>query len=147
MATRGLEGIDETVRRTHEWIGQIAYRLGSDQHYAYQSLRGVLHALRDRLSIDESAQLSAQLPMLIRGIYFEGWDPCHRVANRRDSEAFLALACGRAQPGQAEAAIRAVAGVVECHVSAGEWSHVLAQLPRRIRDLVDEGAHTAPAVA
>jgi uncharacterized protein (DUF2267 family) len=38
-------------------------------------LRATLHALRDRLIIDEVAQLSAQLPMLIRGLYYKGWDP------------------------------------------------------------------------
>jgi uncharacterized protein (DUF2267 family) len=45
------------------------------RNQSYSALRAVLHALRDRLTVAETAHLSAQLPMLIRGIYFKGWDP------------------------------------------------------------------------
>ena len=41
----------------------------------YQVLRAVLHSLRDRLTINEAADLGDQLPILIRGIYYEAWHP------------------------------------------------------------------------
>jgi uncharacterized protein (DUF2267 family) len=43
---------------------EIAEELGVDRREGYRILRGFLHALRDRLTIDESAQLSAQVPMV-----------------------------------------------------------------------------------
>lgn len=34
----------------------------------------MLHALRDRLTSDEVVHLGPELPMIIRGVYFEGFD-------------------------------------------------------------------------
>jgi uncharacterized protein (DUF2267 family) len=48
----------------------------------------VLHALRDRLTVNEAAQFGAQLPMLVRGIYYEGWDPT-RLPVKMNREEFL----------------------------------------------------------
>jgi len=60
-----------------------------DKRYAYRALRAVMHAIRDRLTVDETAQLAAQLPELIRGIYYEGWDPSRTPASYHDSKSFL----------------------------------------------------------
>jgi uncharacterized protein (DUF2267 family) len=66
---------DRTLYKTHTWLKEIMEVLGTeDRHRAYMALRAVLHALRDRLTVEEVAQLGAQLPMLIRGLYYEGWD-------------------------------------------------------------------------
>jgi len=71
-----LAAIASTVQTTHEWLNELTVLLGwPDRHDAYQALRGVLHALRDRLSVDEAAALGAQLPMLVRGCYYEDWHP------------------------------------------------------------------------
>ena len=51
--------------------------------------RPVLHTLRDRLTVEEAAHLSAQLPLLIRVIYFEGWHPAHKPTKERFKEQFL----------------------------------------------------------
>jgi hypothetical protein len=61
--------------RTNEWLKEIEEALGPDRHRAYQALRAVLHCLRDRLTLSEAAQLADQLPMLVRGIYYEAWHP------------------------------------------------------------------------
>src|SRR5882757_3513437 len=71
MSITGLAVFDETVQKTNRWLKEIAEELGVDRPHAYRALRAVLHGLRDRLTIDETAQLGDQLPMLIRGIYFE----------------------------------------------------------------------------
>ena len=64
----GLDVFDTTVQKTHIWLNEIMQELGwEDRYKAYLGLRTTLHALRDRLPIEETAQLAAQLPMLIRG--------------------------------------------------------------------------------
>jgi uncharacterized protein (DUF2267 family) len=76
MSATGLEVFDTTLQRTHTWLKDLMLVLGwEDRRKAYQALRATLHALRDRLTIEETAHLGAQLPMLIRGFYYEGWDP------------------------------------------------------------------------
>ena len=75
MSSTGLEVFDETLHKTNMWLKEIAQELSVDRHGAYQVLRAVLHNLRDRLTINEAADLGDQLPMLIRGIYCEAWHP------------------------------------------------------------------------
>src|SRR5659263_201271 len=72
------------------WLNDLAEQLGTDDHrQAYRVLRAYLHALRDRLPVDEAAQLAAQLPELIRGIYYEGWNPSSTTVRYRDLADFL----------------------------------------------------------
>src|SRR5258708_6578850 len=79
MSAIGLEVFDTTIQKTHIWINDLMKVLGwQDRHKAYLALRATLHALRDRLTVDEVAHVGAQLPMLIRGFYYEGWDPSHK---------------------------------------------------------------------
>jgi uncharacterized protein (DUF2267 family) len=109
-----------------------------DRHFAYRALRATLHALRDRLTVDEVAQLAAQLPMLIRGFYYEGWDPSIRLLKERHREHFLAWieqelsGEERVDP---EQVARAVFSVLERRVTEGEIEDVKHMLPSRIRDL------------
>jgi hypothetical protein len=61
---------------TNSWLKELMELMGwEDRHRAYHALRVVLHALRDHLTIDEVVTLGAQLPMLVRGFYYEGWHP------------------------------------------------------------------------
>lgn len=75
MATMtGLEAFDATLHKTHVWLRDIMEDLRlADRQKAYLARRGALHGLRDRLTLEEAVHLGAQLPLLVRGIYFEGW--------------------------------------------------------------------------
>ena len=116
-----------------------------DRHEAYVALRATLHALRDRLTIEEAAQFAAQLPMLIRGFYYEGWDPTGKPLKERHKNEFLAridqeLTSHETDP---EQVARAVFLVLANRISEGEIEDIEHVLPREIRDLwpskVDQG--------
>jgi uncharacterized protein (DUF2267 family) len=101
-------------------------------------LRITLHALRDRLTVEETAQLAAQLPMLMRGLYYEGWDPTGKPQKVRHTEAFLAPIRQhfRDDPDvDPEKVARAVFKVLTRHVSAGEIADIKHLLPTELRAL------------
>lgn len=50
--------------------------------------RSVLHALRDRLDANVAAHLAAQMPILLKGVFYDGWDP-NRSPQRTSMEGFL----------------------------------------------------------
>src|SRR5271166_1980313 len=91
MSQNSLTPFESTLQTTNIWLNDILERLGwVDHHRAYQALRAVLHALRDRLSVDQAAALAAQLPMLVRGFYYEGWHPHGKPVKERHKADFLA---------------------------------------------------------
>src|SRR5687768_5992540 len=90
MSATGLNVFDSTLQKTNGWLQAIEDEIGWDNHQeAYLALRGTLHAVRDYLPLNEGAHLAAQLPMLVRGIYYDGWDPSHVPAENRSREDFL----------------------------------------------------------
>ena len=139
MSATGLSVFDTTVQKANLWLKELMQSLGwEDKQRAYDALRIVLHALRDRLSVGEVAQLGAQLPMLIRGIYYEAWDPANKPLRVRHKEEFLA----RIQQGfrgddviHAEEVARAVFSLLENRVSEGEIRDVESILPAELREL------------
>ena len=134
----GLEVFDETVHKTNAWLKEIANALDLDRHGAYHVLRAVLHTLRDRLTVEETAQLGDQMPMLVRGIYYEAWHPAGKPEKIRSREEFLSKISGRIAMKQSidpENAARAVFRTLEHHISAGEIRDVMQVLPEDIRAL------------
>ncbi len=70
MSTTHHELFSSTLQKTHIWLKDLMEELWwDDQHRAYLALRATLHALRDRLTVDEAVHLGAQLPIIIRGFY------------------------------------------------------------------------------
>jgi uncharacterized protein (DUF2267 family) len=128
-----------TIQKTDEWLDGVMDTLRlTDKAHAYSALRATLHALRDRLTIDEVAQLGAQLPMLVRGFYYEGWDPTINPSKERHKEQFLARIAESLRGVDAVAAeriARAVFTVMARRVSAGEIEDVKHVLPGDVREL------------
>jgi uncharacterized protein (DUF2267 family) len=138
MSSTGLEVFDETPHKTNLWLKEITQLLGVDRHGAYQVLRAVLHCLRDRLTTTEAANLGDQLPMLVRGIYYEAWHPAGKPEKIRSRDDFLHRMAMRMVTDQSvdnEKAARAVFQTLQNHVSAGEIRDVIEILPQEIRTL------------
>ena len=135
----GLDVFDTTVHKTHAWLHDIMQELGwEERHKAYLALRTTLHALRDRLSVEETAQLGAQLPMLIRGLYYEGWNPTGKPEKIRHKTAFLAPIRDHFRDDwqvDPEEVARAVLKVLTQHVSEGEIADIKHCLPTELRAL------------
>ena len=140
MSTAHLDVLDRSVEKANIWINEVAAELdGSDRHAAYRVLRAYLHTLRDRLPVEQTALLAAQLPLLIRGLFYEGWQPHRTPLHYRDPVEFVehvrreALLSGDTE---ASFAVQAAAAVVARHVSAGEMEDVLRTLPESLRPLL-----------
>ncbi len=139
MSTQGLEVIDHTVQLTHEWINELRERLDWDSSRdAARLLRVTLAILRDHLRHEEVAQLSAQMPLLIRGMFFEGWQPAHTPVRDRKAEHFVAAIeerIGEVRDWRGQQDIVAVFRTLNSKISEGEVRDVKAGLPRAIRDM------------
>ena len=129
--------IDRSVEKTNVWLKELAAELGTDDRkFAYRVLRAYLHAVRDRLMVDEAAQLAAQLPELVRGIYYEGWVPSRTPMTYRSVDEFLRRIADEALlPGETEASYvcSAAARVLRRHISEGEIADVVAVFPEELR--------------
>jgi uncharacterized protein (DUF2267 family) len=134
MSLTGYPAFDSTLEKTNGILKQIERSYGwpkERRNQSYAALRVVLHALRDRLTVEEAAQLSAQLPMLVRGIYFEGWDPS-KVPMKMHRDDFLARIRDEFPfevPGGTERLAGTTLEALRRYITEGEWQDVRASLP------------------
>ena len=139
MKVTGISSIDHAPQVVAEWLNLLQEDLGwPDRGRAYLLLRETLHAVRDFLSVDEAADLSAQLPLLIRGIFFDGWVPSKTPATERSLADFLERAMrpfAADPPEQPEEAVAAVFSLLRRQISAGEYRQVAWAMRKPLRDL------------
>lgn len=139
MSMTSITPVERSVHTTNGWLEELTRELSLEGHeQSYHVLRVVLHSLRDRLTVEEAVELGAQLPMLVRGLYYEGWTPKGKPVKERTRDAFLThIANGlKANPEiYPEAAAWGVFKLLEKHVSAGEIIDVQAVLPAGVRAL------------
>jgi uncharacterized protein (DUF2267 family) len=139
-----LDILGRSNQTTHIWIKEAAKELNwKDERRAFLALRAVLHALRDRLTIEEGVHLGAQLPTLIRGSYYDGWRP--KKHPQRDSTRYAFLgevqaAFAKTHDPQVDSVhiARAIFRLLNKKVSSGEITDVLFTLPQAVRDLWPE---------
>jgi uncharacterized protein (DUF2267 family) len=138
MSETGLEGLEHTVQLAHIWVNELDTRLDwNNKARSYRLLKAVLHGLRDWLPLDESAHFAAQLPTLLRGVYYEQWRPSTRPTGRGKAD-FLAgvEASFKADPLPHSAqAVMAVFELLSKKISAGEIRDVRHALPEELRHL------------
>lgn len=142
MSQTGYPTFDRTLQETHDWLNEICETVGPDRQRAYHALRAVLFALRDRILTEEAFDLSAQLPLLVRGIFWESYRPVDKPDRYRSREEFLGKVSeglGLQQPMAPEDCARAVFGVLAKHVRPGEVEQVRQALPEDVRSLFPQG--------
>jgi uncharacterized protein (DUF2267 family) len=124
----GADMFNKALQDANAWLNEAMGDLDADRHRAYHALRAVLHATRDRLSVRECHDLAAQLPMLLRGLYFEGYTPAGKPL---DSDFLPAVAEGLrdGQPLDPADAARAVFRLLDDNVARGQIEEVKRQLP------------------
>ncbi len=129
------------VEKSWEWVREVAADLSIPEEKAQRIIRVVLHALRAKISTQESFHLISQLPMIWKGIYVDGWKINEQKERMHGMEEYLdeirkvdkqmaAYDFGNDQ--QARKMIFAVWKLLANHVSPQEITQICNCLPNEI---------------
>src|SRR6516162_9122960 len=146
MATTGLEVFDRTLHTTNLWLDEISAEIGPDRHLAWHVLGSVLRSIRDEMQVEQSAHFAAQLPLIIRGAYYDQYRPAAQPAEHRTQDDFIARIrrdLDGARPIRPEQAIAAVMRTLNRHVTEGQVKKVRDALPKGVRSMWPEPEHKA----
>lgn len=136
MSATGLDIFDKTIQTTNIWLDEIVDQIGPDRQLAWKILSTVLHKLRDRLQPELAAHLGAQLPLIVRGAYYDLYEPARQPTDFKTREQFVeevASWLSDVRPVDPAEAIGAVFAVLGRHISAGQVEKVRQALPHSIR--------------
>jgi uncharacterized protein (DUF2267 family) len=145
MSATGLDVFDKTLQTTNTWLNEICQLIGPDRQIAWHVLGAVLRTLRDRLPLGLGAHLGAELPLLVRGVYYDQWRPAAEPLKIHTAEDFLdhiAKDLSGIRPVNVNKATGAVFRVLNHHVNPDQIEKVREALPRDIRDLWPAAAAT-----
>jgi len=142
MNLKQPEVFETTLQKTNIWLKEISDQLYWDDHQkAYHGLRAVLHALRDRLPVPEAAHLGAQLPMLVRGFYYDNWKPASTPAKVKTAQEFYDVVKANFATDQNVNPMRltqVVMKVLAAHLSPGELEKLRGISPPHLREIWPE---------
>lgn len=143
----GHHDFDHAVHEGNLWLGKIdeGLELGS-LGLAQSALRATLHVLRDRLTPEMAVHLSAQLPLVVRGLFFEGWKLSQKPSEDDNIEQFCThvealLPAGF--PIDARRVVGVVFEVIWNEIDPGETAKIIDFLPRALRTLWPQVAQRA----
>lgn len=140
MQNDDVKNLGSVRAEWNEWINAISEKLGCDAQGAYQALRSVLLATRDNLDVGEAADLGAQLPVLVRGVYYESFKPAKLPVTDRSQEQFLErVRAFLASDVEALPATMAVFELLRQKLSPGEADQVKSMLHAEVQDLWPKG--------
>jgi uncharacterized protein (DUF2267 family) len=141
MKLTGLDVFDSSIQRTNVWLKELMQELNwSDRRKTCLTFRCVLHTIRDHLPVNEAICFGEELPLLIRGLYFDRWDPAAKPLPLRSKNDFLAvlssrLAGGGQSASNAEAVARAVFRLLDRKAADGEIEDLQRLMPPGALDL------------
>lgn len=133
---------NQYAAKGNAYVNRVAETLQVQRDQAARIVRSVLHALRNRLSHEESFQLIAQLPMALKSVYVDGWKYSDTYTRIRRPEEFLDE-IRKADDGmagydfgnnqRAALATAAVFNVLFETISEGEAKSLLSTLPESLK--------------
>ncbi|GIH29426.1 hypothetical protein Aph01nite_77360 [Acrocarpospora phusangensis] len=138
MSPTGVHSLERTIHTTNRWLADLGNSIGTeDREFVYHVLRRWLHSVRDGLTVEGAAHLAAQLPDLLRGIYYNGWNPS-AVPIRRDRQEFIEhfAQSGRIARTDVPKLAPIVTAALRDEMSPAPVEHALSQLPQDIRELL-----------
>ncbi|MBV7265472.1 DUF2267 domain-containing protein [Erythrobacter ani] len=141
MSTTILPLFDKSLQSTAIWLEEIQSEIGPDRAFAWRVLSVVLQNLRDNLPLELSAHLGAQLPMIVRGTFYDRFDPTGLPKQSHRTDEFLASISDGLHGSRGvdpREAVHAVFGVLNRHLSRGQIDKVIRSLPREIRAMWPE---------
>lgn len=138
MSINNISSIQSSLNRTQEWLKDImsGYQYENEEK-AFLLLRATLKTIRDRISSDEAFHFGSQLPAILRGFYFEGWDPSKKPADFESKDDFLSTV--RSYLGKDDIDLaKAVPKVVKIlfQKMEGEREHVMSNLPGEVQQFL-----------
>lgn len=137
MSTSGLEVWDKTLQTANIWLDEVSEAIGPDRQVAWKVLSTVLHKLRDRLPVELAAHLGAQLPLIVRGVYYDQYLPAAQPKDWHTADEFIEEVSkwlSDIRPVDPKDAIEAVFSVLSRHIAPGEIENVRRALPHQIRN-------------
>lgn len=141
MSTTILPLFDKSLQTTAIWLEEIQSDIGPDRAFAWRVLSVVLQNLRDHLPLELTAHLGAQLPMIVRGTFYDQFDPTGLPKQAHGADEFLQSVADGLKDSRGvdpRDAVRAVFGVLDRHLSRGQIDKAVRSLPRGIRTLWPE---------
>ena len=139
MSASTVAALDHTIQETNIWLKALGEKLHfTERHHAYSGLRAVLHALRDRLTPETAVHLGAELPMLLRGVYYEGWHMAGKPTKDRSAQEFADRVLKELPPQFPIDPLTVTRGVFEIlweRLDPGESAKVIDHLPSPLRAL------------
>ncbi|SCL35852.1 Uncharacterized conserved protein, DUF2267 family [Micromonospora nigra] len=141
MAEQLHSAFESSMDKTNVILKEIEQAYGwpkEQRNQSYAALRTVLHLLRDRMPVAESVEFAQQLPVLVRGIYFDGWQP-ENVPIKLNRDDFL-YEVRQGFPydvqGGPEQVVRVVLDTLRRHVTQGEWQDVKSTMPGDLAKII-----------
>jgi uncharacterized protein (DUF2267 family) len=138
-----LDVFERSRQKASPWLDDLMGKLGwEDRHRTYEALGVVLHVLRDRLPLQECVTLGAQLPLLLRGLYYQNWDLSEFPRKYRHARDFLSRVRGgllahRLEDAPEERVTQAVTELLMERLCSGELGAVRRALPPEIRSFFE----------
>ncbi|MCF8304270.1 MAG: DUF2267 domain-containing protein [Bacteroidales bacterium] len=141
---------DKYAHEGNAFVKRLAEDLGHPEEISRVGiiLRAVLHAVRDKLTISESLDMIAQLPMFLKAVYVDNWSYMEKPLRYSSAEEFTEEVKKRQkQLGETQfdwdkptvEIVKIVINHIGQYITQGELDDIVAQMPKDLKNVVEEG--------